>query len=310
MGPDGWNGIKRQGEFVEAHGRGLAHLLPRGGCPGPEVVDVGRHARLILLDTQWWVHEYQKPTDSTSHCPTYTEQQVIDSLEHALASAAPRDSVKEALPEVKDSLENAADAARKATPSKSERDSVERAKEIATDSLANLADTLVNRQVIVIGHHPLESGGQHGGYFGWKSQLFPLRRFASWLWIPLPGIGSIEPIARREGGTNQDLAGPLYARMRHRLEEAFKDHEPLAFAGGHDHDLQVLTGNHVHHVLVAGAGIFGHVEPVDFRPNTRFAAAVSGFMRLDFLLDGRVRLGVITVNARGEDTEAFAMFLK
>jgi hypothetical protein len=310
MGPAGWDGIKRQSEFIEAHGGGFAHMRPQNGCPGPEVVDFGRQVRIILLDTQWWVHEFRKPQDSTSACATYTQTQVVDSLRKALQSAAREDSAKKALPEVKDSVAEVADSAKKAAPAEVVRDSIDQAKKAATDSLAQARDTVTNRYVIVAGHHPIESGGQHGGYFGWQRHLFPLRRLASWLWIPLPGIGSIEPIARREGGTNQDLAGPMYAQMRREFDKVFSDYEPLVYAAGHDHDMQVLKGDHVGTVLVSGAGIYGHVSPVDYRPNTRFAAAASGYMRLDFLRDGKVRLGVITVNVLGETDEAFSMYLE
>ena len=310
MGPTGWDGIKRQGEFIEARGGGFAHLLPRNGCPGPEVVDVGRQVRIILLDTQWWVHEYAKPRDSTSNCPTYTEKQVLDSLRGALQSAARQDSAKKALPEARDSVAQAVDSAKKEAPAEAVRDSLDEAKKEVTDSLETVRDTLVNRHVILAGHHPIESGGQHGGYFGWQRHLFPLRRLASWLWIPLPGIGSIEPVARQQGGTNQDLAGPLYANMRREFEKVFADFNPLVYAAGHDHDMQVLKGNNVGTVLVSGTGIYGHVSPVDYRPSTRFAAAASGFMRLDFLRDGKVRLGVITVNVLGETDEAFSMYLE
>jgi hypothetical protein len=309
MGPAGWDGIKRQGEFIDSHGEGIAHLLPRAGCPGPEVVDVGRRARIILLDTQWWVHEYSKPSDSTSGCATYTEKQVLDSLRGALAGAEVEDSAKKALPEARDSVAEVADSARKEA-SAEVRDSLEEAKKAATDSLEQARDTLVNRHVIIVAHHPIESGGQHGGYFGWERHLFPLRRLANWLWIPLPGIGSIEPTARREGGTNQDLAGPLYAHMRREFEKVFADYDPLVYAAGHDHDMQVLKGENVKTVLVSGAGIYGHVSPVDYRENTRWAMAASGFMRLDIMRDGKVRLGVITVNVMGEPNEAFAMFLE
>ncbi len=310
MGPSGWDGIKRQSEFIEKNGGGFALLLPANGCPGPEVRDVGRQVRIVLLDTQWWVHEFAKPVDSTSGCATWTEKQVIDSLRGALASAAREDSAKKALPVARDSVAAAADSAKKATPVPAVRDSVDRARKVATDSLTQARDTVANRHVIVVGHHPLESGGQHGGYFGWQRHLFPLRRFANWLWIPLPGIGSIEPIARQEGGTNQDLAGPLYTRLRNSLEDVFADHKPLVYAAGHDHDLQVLKGDHAKVVLVSGTGIYGHVSPVDYRPNTHFAASVSGFMRIDVLRDGKVRLGVITVNVLGETDEAFSMYLE
>jgi hypothetical protein len=284
-------------------------MLPRNGCPGPEIVDVGRRARIILIDTQWWVHEYAKPRDSTAKCATWTEEQVIDSMRAALKSAAREDSARHALPEAKDSVAEAADSAKKEAPAPV-RDSVDAARKAATDSLQRARDTLVNRHVIVAGHHPIESGGQHGGYFGWERHLFPLRRLASWLWIPLPGIGSIEPIARREGGTNQDLAGPLYTRMRREFEKIFADDKPLVYAAGHDHDMQVLKGQNAHTVLVTGTGIYGHVSPVDYRPNTRWAAAASGFMRLDILRDGKVRLGVITVNVLAETDEVFSMYLE
>ena len=310
MGPTGWDGIKRQSDFIEAHGEGLVQMLPRNGCPGPEVVDVGRQARIILIDTQWWVHEFGKPRDSTSHCPTFTEKQVLDSLRGALRSAAREDSAKRALPEAKDSVAQAADSARKQEPTDAARDSVDRAKKAATDSLEAARDTTLNRHVIIAGHHPIESGGQQGGYFGWQRHLFPLRRLASWLWIPLPGIGSIEPIARREGGTNQDLAGPLYSHMIREFEKVFDEFEPLVYAAGHDHDQQVLKGQNAGTVLVTGAGIFGHVSPVDYRPNTRWAGALSGFMRLDFLRDGKVRLGVMAVSVTGETDEVFSMYLE
>jgi hypothetical protein len=310
MGPTGWDAIRRQGEFITRNGGDYARLLPPNGCPGPEVVDVGRRARIILLDTNWWVHEFSKPQDSTSGCATWTEQQVLDSMRTALETAAREDSASQALPEAKDSVAQAADSAEKEQPSEAARDSLEEARKAAIDSLEQVRDTVVNRHVIVVGHHPLESGGQHGGYFGWRRHLFPLRRLASWLWIPLPGIGSIEPIARREGGTNQDLAGPLYATMRREFDKVFADAEPLVYAAGHDHDLQVLKGDHVGTVLVSGGGIFGHVSPVDYRANTRWAAAASGFMRLDVLRDGKVRLGVITVNVLGEAEEAFSMYLE
>jgi hypothetical protein len=30
-------------------------LLPRGGTPGPAVIDIGRYTRIIILDTAWWL---------------------------------------------------------------------------------------------------------------------------------------------------------------------------------------------------------------------------------------------------------------
>src|SRR3990172_9120899 len=51
--------------------------------------------------------------------------------------------------------------------------------------------------------------GSHGGHFGWKDHVFPLRAKKRWLWLPLPGLGSAYPLARQAGISNQELAGAL-----------------------------------------------------------------------------------------------------
>ena len=65
-------------------------------------------------------------------------------------------------------------------------------------------------------HHPLRSGGPHGGIYGWKEHLFPLREFRRSLWIPLPVIGSIRPLARtarRERAGHSVGGQPAHARV-------------------------------------------------------------------------------------------------
>jgi calcineurin-like phosphoesterase family protein len=89
-GEDGWDAIRRQQAFIDSAGAGAALLLPGGGCPGPDVVDLGRRVRLVLLDTQWWLHHGPKPTDPDSECPADSEREVVDSLRGALTGAAGR----------------------------------------------------------------------------------------------------------------------------------------------------------------------------------------------------------------------------
>jgi hypothetical protein len=42
----------------------------------------------------------------------------------------------------------------------------------------------------------------------------------------------------------------------------------------------------------------------------RFGAAAPGFMRIEFLADGRTRLGVLAVDRKGRSTERFALWLE
>ena len=58
-----------------------------------------------------------------------------------------------------------------------------------TDSLRVLLVGAGTRRVIVVAHHPLETGGKHGGHFGWTDHVFPLREWKPWLWLPLCSTG-------------------------------------------------------------------------------------------------------------------------
>ena len=178
------------------------------------------------------------------------------------------------------------------------------------DSLRAALRTAGGRAVVVIAHHPLESGGPHGGHFGWQEHIFPLRAIKSWLWVPLPLIGSIYPIARMRGISSQDTPSAAYRRMRAALDGAFAGTPPLIYAAGHDHTLQVIAGTSARYELVSGAGTFGHRYRVSPLASTRFAKRASGFMRVEFLRDGRARLGVMIVDRAGSATEAFALWLE
>jgi glyoxylase-like metal-dependent hydrolase (beta-lactamase superfamily II) len=264
QGLDGWASILRQDTLVRKFGGNDVRLAPAGGCPGPVVVDLGVHVRLIAMDTQWWLHNDVKPYGDSSPCPTRTYDEVADSLAGAL------------------------------------RDKGE-------------------RHAIVLTHHPLRSGGTHGGSFTLGDHLFPLRNFKRWLWVPLPLIGSIYPFARQMGISNQDVNGRKYREMRDAFERAFTRQPPLVVVSGHDHDLQVIRGGrpritNAEYQLVSGAGILGHASVVRDIEGSLFKREAAGFMRLDVTRDGRVRLSVTTVvpegaRPKGESAEVYSLWL-
>src|SRR5256884_7352996 len=110
------------------------------------------------------------------------------------------------------------------------------------DSVRAALRTAGQRVVVVVAHHPLASGGVHGGHFGWQDHIFPLRNIKPWLWIPLPLIGSVYPIARAEGISSQDIPSRAYGRMRAALDSAFAGSPPLIYAAGHEHTLSGGAG--------------------------------------------------------------------
>ena len=166
------------------------------------------------------------------------------------------------------------------------------------------------REVVVLAHHPLASGGPHGGRFGLKQHLFPLTDYRKGLFIPLPVVGSLYPTARGAGISAQDQTSGVYRHMRDSLSGAMRGRMPLAWVSGHEHVLQVIESREWGRVLVSGSGIYGHVTYVRDVEGSLYRAARSGFMRVDFPRSGMPRLAVLEVGKDGRYREAYARRLE
>lgn len=254
-GADGWEAIRRQEAFIDSVSGGQASLQPGGGCPGPAVIDIGVRLRLVLLDTQWWLHPGPKPQHPHSDCATDAPSEIVDSVRGALTGAP-------------------------------------------------------GRMVVVAQHHPLMSGGIHGGHFGWRDHLFPLRTIKPSLWIPLPLLGSLYPTARQEGISSQDLGSRAYQRLIAAFRRAFTATPPALSAAGHEHNLQVIEAGPGRFNLVSGSGIYGHTSRTVPIRGTLFARGASGFARLDIPREGRARLAVMVVDGAGRSDEVFSTWVE
>jgi hypothetical protein len=179
-----------------------------------------------------------------------------------------------------------------------------------TDSIRAMLASGGGRKILVLGHHPMTTGGTHGGHFTLRQHIFPLTDLKRWLWLPLPLIGSAYPIARILGISNQDVTGSRYARMRDSLRAAFRVSPPLLHAAGHEHNLQLLEGEGTRFQIVSGTGIYGHTSDVGWNERTLFAASRSGFVRLDVQHDGRVRVSIVIVDAKGQGREAYSRYFE
>lgn len=79
-GDDGRQRVRDEEMFATERGQGHTRFLPGDGCPGPAFIDIGTRARLILIDTQWWLREAFDSTAALADCPTPSRQAVLDSL--------------------------------------------------------------------------------------------------------------------------------------------------------------------------------------------------------------------------------------
>lgn len=172
--------------------------------------------------------------------------------------------------------------------------SVEELLERLDAQVAGAADRLV----IVLTHHPVASGGPHGGHLALKE----------WLWPP---YNLIYYPYRKLSRPLQDLDSERYEAMIAGLLEVYAGHSPLLMASGHDHNLQVIEGDLPLYQLVSGAGSKRRAvsETSDPRFESLFWSDLNGYMRLDVHPDNRVRL-TVTVVEKGTPKEAFSLWLE
>lgn len=233
----GWDAILREAAYIDTLSGRNVSFLPAGGCPGPVEVSLSADVTMVIFDSQWWIHQYDKP-GIESDCPYKTKLEVLSQLEDILA----RNSKK---------------------------------------------------LVILACHHPFKSYGIHGGYFTLKQHIFPLTEMWRKLYIPLPGLGSIYPIARGVFGTPQDLNHPEYANMIKDVQEVAKQHSNLIFVAGHEHNLQLIKDSSYHYI-VSGSGTKS--TRVSQNKNAPFTSKLNGFAVLEVSKNKNVQIKFHTVD--------------
>ncbi len=86
-GRNGYESILRVQSYIDLLSNNYIHIYPRDGCPGPVEAKLTNDITLIMMDSQWWLHEYDKP-GIESDCPTKTKAEVLVLLDDMLSRNA------------------------------------------------------------------------------------------------------------------------------------------------------------------------------------------------------------------------------
>lgn len=235
-GAGGLEAVIRQQNYINAVGNKNVQFQPEDGCPGPVLRNLSDDVVLIMLDSQWWLHGYEKP-GIESDCPYKTKLEVLNELEDML---------------VKNS----------------------------------------KKLVVLATHHPLKSNGIHGGYFPFKTYIFPLTDLKRNLYIPFPGIGIIYPIVRGVFGTPQDLKHPTYVNMINEIQKVVRRHPNTIYVAGHEHNQQLIRDSGYYYI-VSGAG--AKESRVSKASNSLFGSDTTGFAILEVSKKKNVKVDFYTV---------------
>jgi len=232
------NGLQQIGyqqAFIDSLSKHV-QLLPHNGCPGPIEVVLSDQITLVIIDSQWWLHPWEKPQGETSTCENKTKPEVLDAIEDILQRNR-------------------------------------------------------GKQVVIAAHHPLYTYGEHGGVSTLKDHIFPLTAAEKGLYLPLPVIGSIYPFYRKVFGNIQDTAHPVYKDFRNSLEGVMKKYPGTIYAAGHEHGLEYISKDSVHHIVSGSGSKATHVKQKGY---AKFAQSSLGFVRVVVTSQNNVRLEYFT----------------
>ncbi|GAB3823546.1 metallophosphoesterase [Pontibacter rugosus] len=204
--------------------------VPGDGCPGPYEVKLSDDLVLIALDSEWWLHPFDRPYGDNSSCGASTEEELLVQLEDIIEKNQGSD-------------------------------------------------------ILVVGHHPLITRGEHGGFFTLRDHLFPLTMLRDWMYLPLPAIGSIYPFARKYGGILQDIPHPRYQAYINGLLNIFKKYDNITYAAGHEHALEYFNYEGIPHIVSGSGCKTDYLKPGG---SASYLHTIKGFVRVNYYESGEV----------------------
>lgn len=212
-------------------------MLPRNGCPGPAVLPVSDNTLLMILDTQWFLHRWDKPRDFEL-CKAVSTANVLTEVE-------------------------------------------------------NIFKNNPGKRIVIAGHHPLITYGEHGGVFSWKTHIFPLRILHHYLYLPLPGLGTLYALYRKWVGHNQDTAHRRYKGFSRSLQHIMTQYSGTLYVAGHEHALQYIVKDKTHFIVSGSGAKTDYVRKKDY---AEFAHGVSGFVQVLIHRNGNLSLRYFQVD--------------
>lgn len=89
-GPEGDKMVKRWEKVVEGLELDNVFWPLEKGCPGPKLIEVGEHLSIVMINTQWFNHPFDKPRPEDGDCKYSTIHDFFDELEDVLDESVNR----------------------------------------------------------------------------------------------------------------------------------------------------------------------------------------------------------------------------
>ena len=77
----GWSYLRNQENYIEQKAEAQNVFLPDNGCPGPVAISLNDEIELIIIDSQWFLHGWNKPNEFQGDCETGNAIEVLQLMD-------------------------------------------------------------------------------------------------------------------------------------------------------------------------------------------------------------------------------------
>ncbi len=146
------------------------------------------------------------------------------------------------------------------------------------DELDEAIEKAAGKQVIIMTHHPIISGGVYGGALNMIEHIFPFRHDKPHNKTFLPVFGTFYLNYRRNVGNEQDMSSQAYTTFIKDIESIVRHHKNIIVCSSHEYDLEVLKVNANYQVI---SGALLKTSKVNKIENTLHASDELGYIKLE-----------------------------
>ncbi len=157
-------------------------------------------------------------------------------------------------------------------------------KEEFREQLQDIIDDTKNKNVLLLGHHPVVTNGVYGGAQPLSRHLSP------------PVLGTIYAAYRQNVGSPRDLASPGYQDLKKELLNTLQSNPGVIYAAAHDYSLQVTPFQGNYHLV---SGSFAESAHVGAKGAALYSQSEEGYTTLEYFADGTVKTHVFTFDDKG-----------
>ncbi|MGB0887290.1 MAG: hypothetical protein ACPGSL_04135 [Vicingaceae bacterium] len=111
------------------------------------------------------------------------------------------------------------------------------------DEISDAIESANGKQVIIVSHHPIISGGVYGDALNMVEHIYSFRHDKPNNKTFLPVFGSFYLNYRRNIGSEQDMSSKAYTTFIKDIEKVLRGHKNIILCSIHEYDMEVLKIN-------------------------------------------------------------------